>query len=65
MNKFTVEFTMRGAAFADGCAAIEAARILRDIAQKTEDWRDAGMICDINGNTVGMWSADFPEEEEV
>lgn len=49
-------------AFADS-PRDEVARILRDLAKKVEDGREDGAIHDVNGNRVGSWSLELPEEE--
>lgn len=50
-------------AFAEGCGPYEAARILREIADRIETGRTDGKVRDLNGNTVGQWSIAFPDEE--
>ena len=63
MPKFSVEFDIENAAFAEGNAGAETARILRRIAERLEDGEDSGACVDINGNQVGWWSIELPEEE--
>ncbi len=53
---FEITFSIDNAAFGD-CPMDEAARILRDIAQKLEGGQNAGNIRDINGNTIGQYGA--------
>ncbi len=50
-------FSLDNAAFED-YPMDEAARILRDIAQKLEGGQNAGNIRDINGNTIGQYGVD-------
>lgn len=57
MAAFKLEFDTGNAAFDDGNAEVEAARILRTIAERLED-HNAGSIYDINGNRIGFWSID-------
>lgn len=55
--KLTLE--MENAAFADGMAGQEVARILRQLADKIQDWPGANAfnlgLRDINGNKVGKF----------
>ena len=53
---FKLEFHVRNAAF-DEDRVGEAARILRDIANRLETvaWIGGGPVRDINGKTVGHW----------
>lgn len=52
--EFRLTFNMDNEAFAgDGCD--EAARILREVANKVEAGRTEGSIMDANGNNVGTW----------
>jgi len=64
--KTTLElsFDTGNAAFDGGNGPIEAARLLRHTASRIERGTDAGMIFDINGNKVGSWSVDFPDQDE-
>lgn len=53
--------SMANSAF-DGCVREETARILEDLAEKIRGYgADCGDLRDLNGNNVGVWSADFPE----
>ena len=63
-REFTVTFDMGNAAFDDGNAPEEAARILRIIAGKAASGQEGGSVWDSNGNTVGSWSAEWPEPED-
>ena len=63
--KFRATIDMGNAAFDDGNAPVELARILRDMADKIEDrwWRE-GPCADVNGNLVGNWKVtgkDWPQ----
>ena len=54
--RFTLEMACDNAAFIDAGASVEAARILRDLADKLErdgDQRDR-VLLDINGNRIGV-----------
>lgn len=64
-TSLTLSFDTGNAAFDDDNGPAEAARILRNIAQRIE-FADAtdGSILDINGNRIGQWSVDFPELED-
>lgn len=64
MATFTLTFDMGNAAFSDGNAPEECARILRIIAGKASSGQDEGMVWDSNGNRCGQWSAEFPEIED-
>jgi hypothetical protein len=61
MDKFTLQFDMENDAFgvATWEACDEAARILREIADKLEHRNWSGKIRDVNGNAVGEYEADF------
>ena len=63
MAELTLAFDMGNAAFADGNAPEECARILRIVAGKVSSGQEGGMIRDSNGNSVGTWSAEFPESD--
>jgi hypothetical protein len=54
---FKLAFDVDNDAFEDGNRATEAARILRDIADRLDNvaYCGGGAIRDINGNTVGHW----------
>lgn len=56
-----IEFDTGNDAFRED-AQSEAARILRDIAQKVESGHESGAIKDVNGNTIGRWFAGFADE---
>jgi hypothetical protein len=55
--RLTIELSTENAAFTDGNAGIEVARILRAAADKIETWPGANEfkigLRDINGNKVG------------
>ena len=46
------------AAFEDDNRNYEAARLLREVADKLENGWDRGVLMDINGNKVGDWRID-------
>lgn len=52
----SIEFKTDSAAFEEGDAWQETARILREIAEALERTEDNGIIRDSNGNTIGRWS---------
>lgn len=66
MNKFALDFRTDNAAFADNEKA-EIVRILRDVADRIEANPSssglAGMIRDINGNTVGDYGMTDPDDD--
>lgn len=64
MGTFTLSFDMDNAAFDDGNAAEECARALRIVAGKVSSGQDSGCIWDSNGNRIGEWSADLPEDKD-
>jgi hypothetical protein len=51
---FKIEFETGNAAFEDS-PGYEAARILRQIADKLEGSIQSGKVMDANGNTIGKW----------
>lgn len=58
MKSLTIYFEMDNSAFED-CEGWEAARILRKLAEKIEDWQTIEIgkepIRDSNGNTIGLF----------
>lgn len=64
MSDFALTFSTDNAAFEGENGPAEAARILRDIAQRIEFKGDThGTVRDINGNKVGAWSIAFPADD--
>lgn len=61
MGRFVMTFTTTNAAFSGGDGPEECARILRKIADKVSAGDESGAIFDINGNSIGQWSVDFPD----
>lgn len=61
MAEFTITFDMGNAAFDDGNAPEECARILRIVAGKVSSGQDGGSVWDSNGNRIGEWAAEFPD----
>lgn len=64
MTTCTVTFDTGNAAFDDGNGPEEAARALRIIAGKVSSGQDGGSVFDSNGNRIGEWSVDYPEQDE-
>jgi hypothetical protein len=63
---FECELESENAAFDDGNAADECARIVGEIAERIRLGATHGIARDYNGNRVGTWSLqiDEPEEED-
>lgn len=61
MARFKLEFKTDNAAFSDGWE-IEAARILREVADKVERGHTAANVRDYNGNTIGHFDHIDPNE---
>lgn len=65
--KLTLEIDSDNAAFQDGNAGSETARILRKVAAQLEDWPGANEFTiglrDVNGNKCGSVSAEHQDEE--
>lgn len=55
---FNLKFATDNEAFRFDGPEYEAARILRQIADKIEGGNGSGVIHDINGNRIGEWSLD-------
>lgn len=53
---FKLSIKTDNAAFHEGDAGQEVARILKEIAKKVESGHTGGNARDGNGNTVGTWS---------
>jgi hypothetical protein len=53
--KLTLEINMDNAAFDEDGYFVEAARILREAADRLEIGNDSGYLRDINGNRVGQF----------
>ena len=64
-GNLSIEVTnMTNAAF-DGTERKECARMLEEVAEKLKEHSmDGGVLRDINGNEVGHWSFQAPEDEE-
>ena len=60
-RKCSVEFNIENAAF-DEYSEIEAARILQIVIDRILGGEDGGACVDLNGNQVGWWYIDLPEE---
>jgi hypothetical protein len=63
MARFILKFDCDNAAFADGDAPHEIARILREIADHMEEGSTSGHAIDGNGNIVGKFFYEPPEED--
>lgn len=63
MAACTVTFDTGNAAFDGGNGPAEAAGILRRVAEKLEAGHEGGSIHDSNGNRIGSWSVEYPDEE--
>ena len=63
MTQLKVEIKSESAAFMDGNAAAEVARILRELADRIENTEHGGAsLFDYNGNTCGHWSLGIGRE---
>ena len=60
--KFGLKISSENAAFADN-PEYETARLLRQTADRLENGIPGGMLMDINGNRVGHWDLEVPEDE--
>lgn len=61
---FILKFKTENAAFWDGNGVEEVARILRETAEYVAHYGvHSGSIQDINGNTIGEWDLELPEDE--
>lgn len=63
-DKFWAEFDLGNAAFEGEACPGEVARILRQVADRVEAGHDEGLVHDVNGNKVGAWTLDLPEDDE-
>lgn len=52
---FRLRLSTANAAFSDGAAGAEVARILREAASRVADGEREGNLLDVNGNTVGSF----------
>lgn len=57
---FTLEIELGNAAM---CEAEHVAEALEQIAQRVRGGEDDGRVRDLNGNTVGTWSVNYPDPE--
>lgn len=57
---FTLQFDTGNAAFDDGNAPAECARILEIIGGNVSRGYRDGRIFDVNGNRIGEWALDLP-----
>lgn len=60
-----IRFKTENAAFADGDGIAETVRILKNITSKISAGQDSGNVIDVNGNKVGEWSLELPEETDA
>lgn len=63
-EKFWAEFDLGNAAFEGEARPAEVVRILRGVADRVEQGHDEGLVHDVNGNKVGAWTLDVPEDED-
>lgn len=66
-NKMSIEFEVENAAFFDEDGNFEpgeVSRILVDIAKHVRNGSDGRNIHDINGNRIGKWSLDVPDNDD-
>jgi hypothetical protein len=59
-----VEFDTDNAAFGNGDLATEAARLLRDAAERIEQGATTGALRDLNGNKVGYFEV-LPDQSAM
>jgi len=59
--KFEFEIDSDNAAFSDS-PELEVARLLRQTAKRIEG-QDEGLLIDINGNKVGYWFIEVPNDD--
>lgn len=65
IRRFTLSFDMGNAAFAEGSSpAPEMARILGLVRDEILDYRYSGKLYDVNGNHIGEFSTEWPEDPE-
>lgn len=67
--RFTLEIESDGAALSEEGRGHELARILHAVADRVAESAeageaDSGILRDVNGNRVGWWELEEPEEEE-
>lgn len=65
MTDFSITFDTGNAAFDDGNGPAEAAQVLDRIATLLKDGHTDGPCHDSNGNLIGSWYADFPEQDDA
>lgn len=63
-TELRVTFDTGNAAFDNGNGPEEAARALRIIAGKVSSGQDSGSVFDSNGNRIGEWEVEYPEESD-
>lgn len=61
---FALKMETDNAAFDDGGAGAECARILRAVADRLEGGHEDGVLHDLNGNRVGVWSLELPDDDD-
>lgn len=61
-DQFTMTFDLGNSALSGDNIPHGVAAILRALAIKVEDGQTGGVVKDENGNTVGKWSLDTPDE---
>ena len=60
--KFTLEIESENAAFSES-PEIETARLLRQTADRLETGDEYGKLMDYNGNGVGFWDMETPDND--
>jgi len=63
-NTFRLDIDTGNAAFDDGHAPFEVARILREVANNLTNNKLSGTLYDINGNRVGSYHLQIEEDDE-
>jgi hypothetical protein len=61
---FKLEFKTANAAFDGDLRWMEIDTILRKVADRAGDGQTEGVIHDSNGNRIGSWSLELPDEED-
>lgn len=60
---FTLQFDMRGDAFAGNTYDAEIARILEEVCDSVMAGYFGGPILDVNGNRIGQWEIEEEEDQ--
>ena len=62
--KLTLTINSENAAFTGSNGPIEAARLLRQTADRIEQGYNCGRLMDINGNGAGAWDCEFSDIQD-